>query len=459
MSRVLSPIDKASTAAELSARRSADDNLAEARAAIDEGRAWEALEWAEKAAAGFAWLGDPVGVAYSAIVQAVTLAKRGLWAPALDALAEIERFAVQRRTIELQARINLARSSIEVKVNSTERALATLARAQGFAELSGDGGLIGEMLLHQAQMVRAQYFGNCMVKVQSLRCGVEGDACKLKLLRSEELAKACRDKWKSLDDPVRLARVNIMIGDLRAELGDKLRARRFCERAGYLLRSSDRVIPQAELKMLRGRLYGMDGRHAEQIKCLEAAAELAESALAREYTARAHELLSQAHEQAGSLDRALYHARKHLEQYKLWEAQQGRDLLRVRENNIVGHWLAGLGLHTDDDGPTDQRPKASGISPTPVATTPEPDPHAEDPVRVALRMGLTMRRIEILQRLVEGQSATMIAEDLGLSPKTVQNHLQRIYKTLGVQRRTGAVAWWASLAAAHRAPIAFPDED
>ncbi|MFB9909404.1 LuxR C-terminal-related transcriptional regulator [Allokutzneria oryzae] len=451
---VLSPFDSVTTAAELSARRTADDNLEEARAAIDEGRAWEALEFAEKAAAGYAWLGDPVGVAYSAVVQAVTLAKRGLWAPALDALAEIERFAVRRRTIELQARINLARSSIEVKVNSTERALATLARAQGFAELSNDSGLIGEMLLHQAQMVRSQYFGHCMTRVQSLRCGVEGDACKLKLLRAEELAKACRDKWKSLDDPVRLARVNIMIGDLRAELGDKLRARRFCERAGYLLRSSDRVIAQAELKMLRGRLYGMDQRHAEQIKCLEAAAELAESALAREYTARAHELLSQAHEKAGTLDRALYHARKHLEQYKLWEAQQGRDLLRIRENNIVGHWLAGLGLHTEEL----ERPKESGISPTPVATTPEPDPNAQDPVRVALRMGLTMRRIEILQRLVDGQSTAAIAEELGLSPKTVQNHLQRIYRTLGVQRRTAAVAWWAGLSA-HRAPAGSDQEE
>lgn len=39
----------------------------------------------------------------------------------------------------------------------------------------------------------------------------------------------------------------------------------------------------------------------------------------------------------------------------------------------------------------------------------------------------------------------MIAESLGLSPKTVQNHLQRIYTTLDVNGRAAAVVWWMNL--------------
>ncbi len=52
---------------------------------------------------------------------------------------------------------------------------------------------------------------------------------------------------------------------------------------------------------------------------------------------------------------------------------------------------------------------------------------------------LTTRQKDILHRLYEGHDNQGMAEDMGLSIKTVENHLTRLYKQLGVQSRLEAV--------------------
>lgn len=52
---------------------------------------------------------------------------------------------------------------------------------------------------------------------------------------------------------------------------------------------------------------------------------------------------------------------------------------------------------------------------------------------------LTRREGEILENLARGLSYKQIADQLGLSPHTVNNHLRRIYEKLHVQTRTEAV--------------------
>lgn len=54
--------------------------------------------------------------------------------------------------------------------------------------------------------------------------------------------------------------------------------------------------------------------------------------------------------------------------------------------------------------------------------------------------GLTRRELDVLQRLGGGQRASEIAEDLGISPKTVSSHVQHILAKLGVHSRAQAVA-------------------
>jgi DNA-binding CsgD family transcriptional regulator len=53
--------------------------------------------------------------------------------------------------------------------------------------------------------------------------------------------------------------------------------------------------------------------------------------------------------------------------------------------------------------------------------------------------GLTAREREVLEWLSGGKTDRDIADILGISPRTVHKHLQRIYEKLGVETRTAAV--------------------
>jgi DNA-binding NarL/FixJ family response regulator len=54
--------------------------------------------------------------------------------------------------------------------------------------------------------------------------------------------------------------------------------------------------------------------------------------------------------------------------------------------------------------------------------------------------GLTMREGEVLSWLAKGKTNRDIAQILGLSPRTVDKHLEQIYAKLGVENRTAAAA-------------------
>jgi HD-GYP domain-containing protein (c-di-GMP phosphodiesterase class II) len=52
--------------------------------------------------------------------------------------------------------------------------------------------------------------------------------------------------------------------------------------------------------------------------------------------------------------------------------------------------------------------------------------------------GLTARESEVLGLLVQGMPNKGIARELGISPKTVSNHIEHVYSKLGVSNRAGA---------------------
>jgi DNA-binding CsgD family transcriptional regulator len=52
---------------------------------------------------------------------------------------------------------------------------------------------------------------------------------------------------------------------------------------------------------------------------------------------------------------------------------------------------------------------------------------------------LTPRENEILERIAQGLDNTQIAAHLGMSEKTVRNHVTRIFDKLGVQTRPQAI--------------------
>jgi DNA-binding response OmpR family regulator len=62
------------------------------------------------------------------------------------------------------------------------------------------------------------------------------------------------------------------------------------------------------------------------------------------------------------------------------------------------------------------------------------------PAEFSSELGLTSREGEVLSWLAKGKTNRDIAQILGLSPRTVDKHLEQIYAKLGVENRTAAAA-------------------
>jgi DNA-binding NarL/FixJ family response regulator len=72
---------------------------------------------------------------------------------------------------------------------------------------------------------------------------------------------------------------------------------------------------------------------------------------------------------------------------------------------------------------------------TEVVAMPVPETRATEPAGT-----LTARELDVLQLVGSGLTTREISVRLGISPKTVENHKQRIFAKLGVQNQAHAVA-------------------
>jgi DNA-binding CsgD family transcriptional regulator len=55
-------------------------------------------------------------------------------------------------------------------------------------------------------------------------------------------------------------------------------------------------------------------------------------------------------------------------------------------------------------------------------------------------LGLTAREAEVLQHVAGGKTNAEVGETLSVSPRTVQKHLEQVFRKLGVRSRSAAVA-------------------
>jgi DNA-binding CsgD family transcriptional regulator len=65
------------------------------------------------------------------------------------------------------------------------------------------------------------------------------------------------------------------------------------------------------------------------------------------------------------------------------------------------------------------------------------------PPDLLLGLGLTPREAEVLAWVAQGKTNRETGVILGMSTRTVQKHLERVFTKLGVESRTGAIlkAW------------------
>jgi HD-GYP domain-containing protein (c-di-GMP phosphodiesterase class II) len=94
---------------------------------------------------------------------------------------------------------------------------------------------------------------------------------------------------------------------------------------------------------------------------------------------------------------------------------------------------------TPDDAVTELRrdARAGRLDPSAVDAVLECAGHPA-PVRRELTFGITERELEVLRRIARGASTKAVAAQLGISPKTADNHVQSVYAKIGVSTRAGA---------------------
>jgi DNA-binding NarL/FixJ family response regulator len=110
-----------------------------------------------------------------------------------------------------------------------------------------------------------------------------------------------------------------------------------------------------------------------------------------------------------------------------------------------------LQLLRDTDGRSALKCEVGGVS-VEIALTESDQPtellvkitEVGETAKVALleaRSGLTHREAEVLLWVSYGKTNRTISEILGISPRTVNKHLEQIFKKLGVETRAGATAF------------------
>lgn len=84
-------------------------------------------------------------------------------------------------------------------------------------------------------------------------------------------------------------------------------------------------------------------------------------------------------------------------------------------------------------------PEFPGLRPAVAATLEDVNKQVDQFVSLSTDLALTSRHVDILQRLAVGDTPTDAATNLGITVKTLNNHLGVIYRRLGTRNVTQAV--------------------
>lgn len=103
--------------------------------------------------------------------------------------------------------------------------------------------------------------------------------------------------------------------------------------------------------------------------------------------------------------------------------------------------VAALRTYLGEEAYTQARDEGSRMTPEQVLTIPEPTQTAALNVSPMYPDGLTEREVEVLRLVTSGLTDAQVAEQLIISPRTVQGHLRSIYGKIQVNSRGAATRY------------------
>jgi DNA-binding NarL/FixJ family response regulator len=114
-------------------------------------------------------------------------------------------------------------------------------------------------------------------------------------------------------------------------------------------------------------------------------------------------------------------------------------LQQIVDQSII---LENLLNDSKDDDPKNDDPKDDPKIPDNLDSLPLPmDDRSEPCIQKCLqKLGLTPRQVEVMHLIIKGKELTAIAQELGCTESTVRKHIENLYRRLGVQTRTAAIA-------------------
>ena len=400
--------------------------IAAARIALSQGDYDQGEAWAEESLAVCRKHGDKAGAAYSLYLLAWVAWERG-HAEAARAWHE-ESLALYR---EIGDKENVAYELDE---------LARLLSKQGDYDRAYT--LVEESLAIPRELGNKWGLASSLYNLADIRLASQGDLALVSSLLEESAAL-----YQEIGEREGIADALYLRGQVALRQGEAARARKLAEESLALYRKMGHRQAVAETLVLLAKVVAVQadypaaralyeeslalcnemGSQVVMASCLEG---LAAVILAQGQPVRAVRLLGTAEALRASADAPIQ-----LVERAEYESLVNRAQARLTKSAFSAAWSEGRTMLLA------QVLSAQGAATMPVSISPQPPPPSPAKTPPGYPAGLTAREVEILRLVVQGLTDAQVAEQLVISPRTVNWHLTSIYGKLAVSSRSAATRY------------------
>ncbi len=375
-------------------------------------------------------LGDRRGIAYALYQLGSVSAHRGDLAAARS--LEEEALALRREVGNKQ--------DIAWSLNS----LANVVSEQG--EYSRGRALFEESLAFFRELGNLRGIALSLIRLAWVLFVSQSDSATIHSLLEEGIALR-----RELGDKESIADSFILSGELAISQGDAITARSLAEEGVVITKEIGDRLPTARLLAFLAKAIALQGDQAAARAMYEESLALAKAGNSKWHIMLGLEGLAGVLASQGDLVWAarLWGAAEALRNAigtpipPVYRADYERSVTDARvqlgEETFAAAWTQGRGMTPEQALAAPEQ--APPLEPVPTVSRPLPDgkpPLAPAPTYPA---GLTAREMEVLRLVAQGMTDAQVAEQLVISPRTVNNHLTSIFSKIQVSSRSAATRY------------------